>query len=433
MLILRPAFTTSATLLALFVIVAPHSAAQAPTPKFTVLHSFGSGSDGFQPHAGVVIGSGGVLYGTTIYGGAGFQCVIDNCGIVFSLTPPATPGGAWTETVIHNFIGADGGQPYGGVVVGRGGVLYGATAYGGASKAGTVYALVPPPSGNSAAGRWHRSVLYHFTGGNDGGNPFGSLVIGRGDVLYGTTQKGGTAGLGTAFSLTPPSSPGGSWTETVIHNFTGGSDGSYPQAGLAIGEGGVLYGTTAMGGPSTVCDVYFPGCGTVFSLIPPSVAGGTWTETVIQNFSGPDGADPQAGVSIGSGGVLYGINYGVSSIFSRSYALAPPASPGGAWTETVLSVQTGASSSGTAVNRAGVVYGTTQYSGSSNNGSLFSLTPPAAPGGAWTQTFIYSFGGDAGGLPYSGVVIGRGGVLYGTTGFGGASGGGTVYEFGPGF
>jgi len=86
----------------------------------------------------VVIGPGGVLYGTTHEGGA------SNAGIVFSLRPPATEGGAWTETVLHTFTGGnDGGGPLGGLAFGPGNALYGTTYSGGSSNQGTVFALTP--------------------------------------------------------------------------------------------------------------------------------------------------------------------------------------------------------------------------------------------------------------------------------------------------
>jgi hypothetical protein len=202
------------------------------------------------------MGSGGVLYGAAQSGGVnGAQ------GTVFSLTPPTAPGGAWTETTLYDFLGgADGSEPVAGVVIGAGGVLYGTTEAGGTGGTrGTVFSLTPP---SSPGGSWTEVVLYKFAGSpSDGANPFSGVVIGTGGVLYGTTGPGGSLGDGTVFSLTPPLSPGGSWTESVLYNFTGGSDGSGPE-GVVIGSGGVLYGTTS-GAGNTYCDF---GCGTVFSL-----------------------------------------------------------------------------------------------------------------------------------------------------------------------
>jgi uncharacterized repeat protein (TIGR03803 family) len=111
------------------------------------------------------------------------------------------------------------------------------------------------------------TTLYKFPGGGDGANP-NAGVTGSDGVLYGTTFYGGTANNGTVFSLTPPTTSGGAWTETVLHNFTGGtSDGANPYSGVVIGEGGVLYGTTFYAGTGS-CNFLGSGCGIVFSLTP---------------------------------------------------------------------------------------------------------------------------------------------------------------------
>jgi uncharacterized repeat protein (TIGR03803 family) len=143
------------------------------------------------------------------------------------LTPPLSPSGAWTEAVLYNFTGgSDGANPQA-PVTSPGGVLYGTTAGGGASEAGTVFSLSPPAS---AGGSWTETVIHSFIG-SDGTTPEGGLAIHSG-VIYGTTNGGGASGLGTVFSLTPPASFGGSWTEAVLHSFGGGHDGSSPRQAL---------------------------------------------------------------------------------------------------------------------------------------------------------------------------------------------------------
>ncbi|HEY6765256.1 MAG TPA: choice-of-anchor tandem repeat GloVer-containing protein [Candidatus Sulfotelmatobacter sp.] len=209
--------------------------------------------------APVVIGSGGVLYGTTARSNNG-----QGLGTVFSLTPPATQGGSWTETILHEFSGppGDGEFPLAGLLIGKGGALYSTTFSGGNGTGGccgTVFSLTAPIS---QGGSWTESILHNFTGsGGDGDFPV-DLVLGGGGVLYGTTELGGTSGQGTVFSLKPPASHTGSWTETVLYSFTGTSgDGSSPQAGLVIDGTGLLYGTTVHGGSSS-------NDGIVFSLTP---------------------------------------------------------------------------------------------------------------------------------------------------------------------
>ena len=102
-------------------------------------------------------------------------------------------------------------------------------------------------------------VLYSFGGGSDGAYPHASLIFGSKGELYGTTEFGGASGLGTVFQLSPPTSSGGNWTETVLHNFGSGSDGAEPFAALILGSKGELYGTTEEGGAS--------GKGTVFKIV----------------------------------------------------------------------------------------------------------------------------------------------------------------------
>jgi uncharacterized repeat protein (TIGR03803 family) len=134
------------------------------------------------------------------------------------------------------------------------------------------------------------SVLYSFTGGADGGNPWAPLIQDAAGNLYGTTQAGGSNGVGTVFKLDA------SGTETVVYSFTAGTDGGFPLAGLVRDEAGNLYGTTLFGG------VFACGCGTVFRLDP------TGKETVLYSFAGypVDGADPYAEVVRDRVGNLYG-------------------------------------------------------------------------------------------------------------------------------
>ena len=333
----------------------------------SLLHEFAGGGDGYHPGAGVVIGSGGILYGTTVSGGT----AVCSCGTVFSLTPPASSGGAWTESVIYSFTGGgDGAAPLAGVVIGKNGVLYGTTSSGGEFLYyGTVYSLTPP---SSPGGSWTETTLYSFSGFPDAGDPYASVAIGSG-ALYGTTFSGGTANAGTVFSLTPPGSPGAAWTENVLYSFTDNT-GAFPSGSVAPGSGGVLYGTVQLGG-NRAC---LAGCGAVFSLAP----GGAWTETVLYNLRAASGGNPYAGVTIGNGGVLYGTAF-----------------DGG---------------TGTCTGGCGV---------------LFSLTPPVSPGSGWTETVLHRFQGADGANPAAGVTISKSGVIYGTTSIDGTMGGGTVFEF----
>jgi uncharacterized repeat protein (TIGR03803 family) len=195
-----------------------------PSGNETLLHSFNfTGKDGSIPVAGLVIDSAGNLYGTTDGGGP------QNFGTVFKIDPSGK------ETVLHNFTAADGQHPEAGLLLDSAGNLYGTTRDGGlgAGTSGTVFKV--DPSGNE-------SVLYSFTGGNDGGNPEGSVVMDSAGNLYGTTEVGGTNGDGTVFKLDP------SGKESVLHSFTG-PDGAGPYGtNLAMDAMGNLYGTTERGG-----------------------------------------------------------------------------------------------------------------------------------------------------------------------------------------
>ena len=158
------------------------------------------------------------------------------------------------------------------------------------------------------------TTIYSFAGPNaDGASPEAPLAIGAGGVLYGTTFGGGPSYMGTVFELTPQT--GGTYTETVLYSFTGKSsgDGYGPKAGLIITKAGVLYGTTEYGGiANSSCP---SGCGIVFALTPPSVPGGAWTKSIVYSFTGRngDGAFPLGGVVLGPGGVLYGTTSGGGS------------------------------------------------------------------------------------------------------------------------
>ena len=244
-----------------------------------VLYSFTGDADGGGPSAPVAFGAGGEMYGTTS-GGPGLcpSSGIPGCGVVFELTPPRQPGGAWAETVLHEFgKSGDGIFPFSGVVIGKNGALYGTTLEGGAYDEGIVFELKPP---SVAVRAWTETILYNFTDQNgDGGFP-NHLTPGANGVFYGTTAYGGATGNGMVFEMKLRSVAGGAWTETVIHSFDNAIDGFAPSASVIIGTGRVLYGVTSGGGPNGTG-------GAVFALDPPTVAGGAWQETVLYAFS-PD-------------------------------------------------------------------------------------------------------------------------------------------------
>jgi uncharacterized protein (TIGR03437 family) len=166
----------------------------------------------------LAVGGGGVLYGTAAAGAAydgpynGYNPYDLSNTIVFSLMPPAQAGGAWTEATLYSFTAAD-GCPDGNLTIGSGGVLYGVTnpCTGPTPTSGELFSLTPPAT---PGGAWTKATLHNFTGGSDGGGPNGFLALGGDGTLYGTTQSGGSAGDGTVFALKlslpqPSVNPGG--------------------------------------------------------------------------------------------------------------------------------------------------------------------------------------------------------------------------------
>lgn len=237
----------------------------------TVLYRFsGINGDGF-PQDGVVRDSFGNLYGTTQNGGP------NNAGTVFKIDPTGK------KTVLYSFtVSADGATPMAGVVLDAKGNLYGTTSGGGSSSyAGTVFKVDP-------IGK--ETVLYTFTGSNDGGSPEAGVIRDSKGNLYGTTYSGGTDCLGTVFKVNA------NGQETVLHNFAGGSDGALPLgASLARDSTGNLYGTTPQGGSTDF--------GVVFKI------DAKGNETILHTFSGSGGKVPYGTLVIDKAGNLYGTTF----------------------------------------------------------------------------------------------------------------------------
>lgn len=258
---------------------------------YSVIHNFTGGVDGKNPYAGLTMDAAGNFYGTT----CGADCVAgaSDAGTVFRLSQR---GSGWIFTPLYTFRGGnDGAGPAASVIVGPNGSLYGTTMYGGGSGCGgsgcgTVFNVRPLPNvAPNILGGWTETVLYRFQGGSDGANPgFGDLVFDSSGNIYGTTQIGGNDNAGTVFELTPS---GGGWTENVLYAFTGGSDGASPEAGVILDSAG-LYGTT-MGGGIDACVYGY--CGTVFELSP-SGSGWTET-VLHSFQGGSDGSNPIGGVT----------------------------------------------------------------------------------------------------------------------------------------
>jgi uncharacterized repeat protein (TIGR03803 family) len=213
---------------------------------YKIVHDFKGGNDGSIPMAPLIEDATGAFYGTTSYGGRGTGCT-GGCGTVFKLTPS---GSSYVKTELYNFQGGtDGGFPATVLLEDSSGTLYGGTTVGGGSTAcsegcGTVFELVP------GSGAYTERVLHVFQGG-DGQFP-GAVAFGKGGVLYGVTAGGGAYGKGTIFSLTTRANP----TQTTLHSFGSGTDGAYPSVGLVAHGKTFFGTTSSGGGASASGTVF---------------------------------------------------------------------------------------------------------------------------------------------------------------------------------
>jgi uncharacterized repeat protein (TIGR03803 family) len=265
--------------------------------KLTTLWAFTGGSDGDYPEGTVVADKSGALFVTTAYGGQSYGFA--GCGTVIRLTPPTNGQILWTESTIWTFTnGNDGCSPAAGLNMGKSGALYGTASSGGKNGYGTAFELIPPQGQHTA---WTEQTLWAFADGADGAAPGAPLTAGEHGVLYGTTYSGGSDQDGVVFSLTPPKNGNEPYSEQTLWSFTGGNDGSDPQAPVILDKSGALYGTTSYGANS--------GNGSVFKLTPPAQRHGTWTEKTLWDFSGSDGSQPASGLTADTSGVLYGTTY----------------------------------------------------------------------------------------------------------------------------
>ena len=412
--------TPSALALATLFVLAAAGSHSAQAQTFNVIHTFTGGDDGYQPTGTLTLDRAGNLYGTTTdLGGP---------GTVFQLK---RSNGSWILNTLYTFLNStDGFLPFGGVVFGPNGTLYGTTYEGGTGSGGgqcqqgcgTVFNLTPPARAcRTALCGWTESAIYSFQGGSDGIDPNASLVFDQAGALYGTTPRGGLAGEGIVFQLTLHS---GEWTENILHTFTGiGSDGSYPATGMIFDSAGNLYGTTVDGGSFSA--------GTVFQLAP---SGSGWTTSTVHDFDGGNGgAGPLGALTFDGSGKFYGTTSGgglddSGTVFELTFS-------GGTWSFAVLySVPAGSDNSGPqgnlAMDAAGNLYGATYDAGAHHDGNVFKLTPI---NGGWTYTSLHDFTGGADGAnPLSGVTLDSNGNLYGTTTLGGMQGGNNCNTLGCG-
>lgn len=384
----------------------------ADSQTYKVIYNFtGQGSDGATPYGGPILGNAGDLYGTTYLGGT------FGSGSVYQLSPH---GSSWTYTSLYSFKGGtDGAGPaFSSLAVGGpfnsalglgGGVrgLFGTTEGGG--NFGTVFAVCNCPM--------REVVLHSFGVGSDGAQPIGGLVLDAAGNFYGTTSLGGTSGNGTVFE---GKRSGLTWTESVIYNFAGGSDGANPPAGVTLDSHGNLYGTSSFGGAN--------GVGAVYELSP---SGSGWKETILYNFQGlSDGQNPVGGVIVDKAGDLFGTTFdgginGGGTVYQLSRS-------SGSWTLTTLysfSGGFGGPYNKLTLSPQGTIYGFTNGDGANGLGSVFKLTKT---NGVVTFTDLYDFvGGSDGASPYGSVAVDHDGNVFGTAVVGGSNNQGVVFEITP--
>ena len=340
------------------------------TSTFTALHAFPMPPS--EPHGHLVQASDGVLYGTTSHGGPNDQ------GEIYSLSPDGS--GGWVHTTLLSFGTPEstlaGSNPYGGLIEGFDGLLYGTTvgqALVWPSGCGAVF-------GVTKGGQLNR--LWRFACGDDGSKPYGTLAQAPNGDLYGTTREGGSHGLGVIFKVSAGS-------KTVLYSF-GGPDGASPQAGLVRASDGNFYGTTVEGGSA--------GVGTVFRITPSGAL------TTLHSFQASEGVHPYAGLAEGTDGALYGTTSGVSaSIFKIT-------------TQGTLTFLHSLPQSDDRVALYGPLvqggdlafYGTAPNAGN-GAGTVYRVTS------AGDFSVVHAFTGTDGARPDSGLSLGMGGRLCGTT------------------
>lgn len=357
---------------------------QKQTPTYSVLYSFNCTTvGGGFPVGGPIEDSSGNLYGAT--GGTAFEL---------------SPSGVETTLHVFGLSNSDGSDPQGGVLRDPAGNLYGTTFAGGIADCsgfgcGTVFKLAPN----------HRETqLYRFTGDPDGQGPIGNLVSDATGNLYGNTNLGGFSEGGIVFEVSRTGA------ETILHTFTGGTDGAEPFAGLVRDPAGNLYGTTYSGGTF--------GSGTVFELTPAGI------ETILHNFdlTTTDGANPFAGLVRDSAGNLYGTTNGGGTFSSGTIFKLDPTGA-----ETILFNFNGGSQGafpvGLARDAKGDLFGVTFNGGRSTActggcGVVFELSPTGQ------ETVLHSFTGPPDGkLGAGSPLLDSAGNLYGYTSEGGTSSG----------
>jgi uncharacterized repeat protein (TIGR03803 family) len=400
----------------------------ATAQKEVIVHNFKRGTDGAFPESALIADKAGNLYGTTNQGGGSPNCVsgryVAGCGVVFELTPPGNGVQHWTETILYAFQGGklDGTNPIASLVFDATGNLYGTTNSDGQNNAGMIFKLSPP---SSPGGAWTETVLYNFIGEQ----PTSGLVFDSQGNLYGESS------VPEVYELSAPSAPGGSWTLMNLHFFDTENGGTYPIGGLTLDQAGDLYGTSGTGGNGGRQGCPLNTCGLVFELVKP-VTGNIWKEKVLYNFTGQngDGASPYGGVVFHGGNNLYGTTQNGGNGINDGTVFELSAGSG-SWTETTLydfsSTAGHCPEAGVVFDHNGNLYSTLFY-GLNGGGEVFELSPTTEAGSPWTFIDLYDSicGDDACNLTTN-PIFDKSNVLYGATATGGTADFGVVFSVTP--
>ncbi|MGP8199763.1 MAG: choice-of-anchor tandem repeat GloVer-containing protein [Limisphaerales bacterium] len=362
------------------------------------VYSFTGGNDGGVPN-GLMLGSNGLLYGTTQNGG------LYGDGTIFSLTT----NGVFTTLV--TFDGMNGAMPLDNLTQGTNGSIYGTTQLGGSNSAGTVFAMTPEGA---------LTTIYSFTNNLNGINPSNALALGSDGNFYGSAQNSSGSGDGIIFKMTPAG------LASNIYTFAGSTNGTTPAGELTQGTDGNFYGMTGRGGADLI--------GNVFKMTPVGALTNLYSFT-----NGTDGFVPSGQLVQGTDGDFYGVTRRYSINYNPLfYGSIFKITPGGARTilyalnPFVVNTDGAYPFGGLIQGSDGNFYGTTSegYDITNNgvtfnnsNGTVFQITP----GG--TLTTLTSLNGfDDGAYPEAALVEGPDGALYGTTTSGGPYGQGTIFR-----
>ena len=349
------------------------------------LNTLASFQHSFRPMAGLIADAAGNLYGTTSEGGTADD------GTVFEVA-----AGTNALITLATFNGDNGSNPRSGLIADAAGNLYGTTYAGGTAGDGTVFEV--------AAGTYALTTLATFNW-NNGALPDAGLIADAAGNLYGTTERGGTAGDGTVFEMAA-----GTHALATLATFSR-TNGSYPEAGLIADAAGNLYGTTSHGGTGDD--------GTVFE-----VAAGTHALTTLTTFNGNNGSNPEAGLIADAAGNLYGTTAwgGDGTVFEVA---------AGTHALTTLAAFNDENNfcpaAGLVADAAGNLYGTTNGYPGDGDGTVFEVAA-----GTHAVTTLTTFNGNNGSNPEAGLFADAVGNLYGTTASGGTAGAGTVFEVAAG-